>query len=102
MFARLSVFAGGADLTGVHGVCADPGMTEDDTLDLITRLVDKSMITPVISAGRSRYRMLETLRAYGRDVLGSRARQWQRRHAEYFAGLAQRAAADEQGADERS
>jgi predicted ATPase/DNA-binding SARP family transcriptional activator len=102
LFGRLSVFAGGADLAGVHGVCADPSTTEDDTLDLLTRLVDKSMVTPAIGAGRSRYRMLETLRAYGRDALGSRARPWQRRHAAYFAGLAQRAAAGLQGADERA
>jgi predicted ATPase/DNA-binding SARP family transcriptional activator len=103
-FARLSVFAGGADLAGVHGVCADPGTTEDDTLDLLTRLVDKSMVTAARRAGRSRYHVLETLRAYGRqrlreagtdDAIGSR-------HARYFTDLAEHAARGLHSADERS
>ena len=44
LFDRLSVFAGGFDLEAAHGVCADEGKTEDDTLDLLTGLVDKSMV----------------------------------------------------------
>ena len=45
MFARLSVFAGGFDLDAAHGVCGEDGADEDDTLDLLTGLVDKSMVT---------------------------------------------------------
>ena len=103
-FARLSVFAGGADLAGVHGVSAEPGTTEDDTLDLLTRLVDKSMVTASRGAGRSRYHVLETLRAYGRRLLGETGTDDAigRRHASYFTGLTERAARGLHGADERS
>ena len=40
----LSVFAGGFDLEAAHGVCAADGDGEDDTLDLLTGLLDKSMV----------------------------------------------------------
>jgi len=95
LFARLSVFAGGFDLPGVHEVCAEPGTTEDTTLDLVTRLLDKSMVTSASSgAGRSRYRVLETLRARGRELLrdSSAGEQPDQRHVRYFVELAERAA----------
>jgi predicted ATPase/DNA-binding SARP family transcriptional activator len=101
LFARLSVFAGGADLAAVHAVCAEPGTTESDTLDLITALVDKSMITVAGDPGGTRYRMLETLRAFGRERLpmdGSLSRG----HARYFVELAEQAARGVQGPDERA
>lgn len=104
LFAQLAVFAGGCDLHGVHGVCAEPGTTEDDTLDQLTRLVDKSMVTVDSGTGRSRYRLLETLRAYGRELLEESGadERLARRHAAYFTDLAERAAGGLQGADERS
>ena len=69
MFIRLSVFAGGFDLDAAHGVCGADGDTEDDTLELLTGLLDKSMVKMRSGADRSRYFVLETLRAYGRDRL---------------------------------
>ena len=102
LFAQLSVFAGGCDLDGVHGVCAEPGTSEDDTLDQLTRLVDKSMVTAESGTSRSRYRVLETLRAYGRELLEETGadERLARRHAVYFADFAERAARGLQGADE--
>ena len=44
LFMRLSVFAGGFDLEAAHGVCGADGATEDDTLELLTGLLDKSMV----------------------------------------------------------
>ena len=44
LFAQLSVFVGGFDLAAAHGVCAPDGATEDDTLELLSGLVDKSMV----------------------------------------------------------
>ncbi|GAA0944847.1 BTAD domain-containing putative transcriptional regulator [Pseudonocardia zijingensis] len=103
LFARLSLFAGGFDLDAAHGVCADPGTTEDDTLDLLVGLVDKSMVIPRDGPGRSRYLVLETLRAYGRERLAEvgPADRFARRHAEYFTALAERGARAVQGPDER-
>jgi predicted ATPase/DNA-binding SARP family transcriptional activator len=103
LFARMSLFAGGFDLDAVHGVCADPGSTEEDTLDLLIGLVDKSMVSARSSAGRSRYLVLETLRAYGRDRLDEAglADRFARGHAAHFTALAERGARAVQGPDER-
>ncbi len=100
LFARLSVFAGGADLTAVHAVCAEPGATEGDTLELLTALVDRSMAFAVAGTGGTRYRVLETLRAYGRERLPADG-SLPRRHAEHFVALAEQAARGVQGPDER-
>jgi predicted ATPase/DNA-binding SARP family transcriptional activator len=102
LFTRLSTFAGGCDLVAAHGICADPGSTEDDTLDLLTRLVDKSMVTVDRGRDRSRYALLETLRARGRELLGEAGAgaEYADRHARYFGALAERAAAALHGPDE--
>jgi hypothetical protein len=100
LFVGLSVFAGGADIVAVHAVCAEPGTIEADTVDLLTALVDKSMVVAVSAPGGTRYHVLQTLRAYGRERLPVGAA-LPRRHAEYFAGLAERAARGVQGPDER-
>jgi predicted ATPase/DNA-binding SARP family transcriptional activator len=104
LFARLSLFAGGFDLAAAHGVCGEPASSEEDTLDLLTALVDKSMVVAGTRPGRSRYLVLETLRAYGRERLGEAgtADQFARRHAAYFVALAEQGARAVQGADERS
>ena len=103
LFMRLSVFAGGFDLEAAHGVCGADDDTEDDTLELVTGLVDKSMVTMRSGTGTSRYGVLETLRAYGRDRLQENGiyDACASRHAQYFTELAQRAAAGMHGADER-
>ena len=67
LFARMSVFAGGADLAAVHTVCGEPGTSTSTSLDHLAALVDKSMVVAVEQAGTTRYRMLETLRAYARE-----------------------------------
>lgn len=104
LFARLSVFAGGFDLDAAHGVCGDPGTTEDDTLDLLTGLVDKSMVGAVRSAGSTRYRVLETLRSFGRDRLREAGLEDRlgRRHATYFTAFAEQAARGLHGAAEKA
>jgi predicted ATPase/DNA-binding SARP family transcriptional activator len=104
LFTRLSLFAGGFDLAAAHGVCADPGHTEEDTLDLLVGLVDKSMVIAGTGPGRSRYLVLETLRAYGREHLDEAGLtdRFARRHAAHFIALAERGARAVQGADERT
>jgi predicted ATPase/DNA-binding SARP family transcriptional activator len=103
LFARLSVFAGGFDIDGAHGVCSDEDTDEDDTLELLTGLIDKSMVAVRAGTDISRYAILETLRAYGRDRLqeNSLDDEYAMHHAEFYTALAERAAAGMHGADER-
>ncbi|MGB3440117.1 MAG: AfsR/SARP family transcriptional regulator, partial [Actinophytocola sp.] len=65
LLRRLSVFSGGATPEAVEQVCAGSGLPADRVLDLLTALVDKSL---VLLAG-DRYRLLETIKAYGRERL---------------------------------
>lgn len=102
-FDQLSVFAGKFDLEAAHEVCGGAEPREEDTLTLLTGLVDKSMVTAQTSDDYTRYSLLEMLRAYGRDRLAQRGlvQQVALRHASYFVMLAERAGAGVQGAGER-
>lgn len=104
LFARLSVFAGGFDLDAAHGVCGEDGADQHDTLDLLTGLVDKSMVTMRSDGGLTRYGVLETLRGYGQERLRDSGieQHFAQRHVAYFAELAQRAAAGMHGRDEQA
>lgn len=100
LFIRLSVFAGGFDLAAAHGVCGTGD--EDDTLDVLAGLLDKSMVTRRPGAGHTRYAMLETLRAYGRNRMQEKGfdADVTRRHARYYTELALHAAVGMHGPDE--
>ena len=104
LFMRLSVFAGGFDLDAAHGVCGADGASEDDTLELLTGLVDKSMVIVRSGTDRTPYVVLETLRAFGRDRLRENGidDRYATRHAQYYTELAERAAAAMHGPDERA
>ena len=66
LFRRLSVFVGGFDLTAAQ--VAAPGATRGEVADLIGRLADKSLL--VHSGARpGRWRLLDTVRAYGQEQL---------------------------------
>jgi predicted ATPase len=85
LFETLGVFAGEFDLAAVAAVAS---LDQFEALDLIDRLVDKSMVEAQPS--RNRYRLLETLRQYAWDRLVLAGRLGDRRdaHAAYFVGLA--------------
>jgi len=103
LFARLSVFAGSFDIDAAHCVCGADGAVEDDTLDLLVGLVDKSIVYVHSVNDRTRYGLLTTLRAYGRDRSRERGTDGRdgMRHAVYFTELAERAGAEIHGAQER-
>jgi predicted ATPase/DNA-binding SARP family transcriptional activator len=104
LFARLSVFAGGFDLDAAHAVCAEPGHAQDDTLDLLIALVDKSMVIVRPVGDSTRYGVLETLRTYGREVLQDKGAvdDVAARHARYYTEFVELAAAGIQGPDEQA
>jgi predicted ATPase/DNA-binding SARP family transcriptional activator len=90
LLRRLSVFAGSFSLAAVEGVCAGEPLAPPVILDLLGRLVDKSMVQVERSGQRSRYRLLETLRQFGAERLvaaGERA-PVQAAHRRYFLRLA--------------
>jgi tetratricopeptide (TPR) repeat protein len=92
LFGRLWVFAGGWSLAAVEAVGAGEGIDEEDVLDLLLRLVDKSLVGAETAAGgaAARYRMLEPLRQYAREKLEERgeAEAVLSRHAAFFLALA--------------
>jgi non-specific serine/threonine protein kinase len=95
LFTRLAVFAGGFTLEAAEAVCAGEPVPTADVIDLLLRLVDKSLVAvDGESAGRTRYRLLETLRQYGRERLVTRgeAEALYTRHFAYFRDVAEQAA----------
>lgn len=87
---RLAVFWGGCTLEAIEAICADL-VGEHDVLDLVTRLVDRSLVVVDLSGDEARYRLLETIRAYALERLeaSGEAEQVRQRHAEYFLALAE-------------
>jgi len=100
LLRRLSVFAGGFTLEAAWNVCAGEGLDERDTLDVLARLVDKSLVIFDERDGAQRYRLLETIRQYGRDRLveSGEAREVERRHRDWYLTLAEPGEAELRGA----
>jgi predicted ATPase len=93
VFRRLGIFAGGWTLEGAQSVCADAGIDQSDVFELLSSLVEKSLIVAQTEEVQPRYRLLETVRDYALERLAANGEREQiaRRHAEYYAALAQRA-----------
>ena len=108
-FARLAVFAGGADLAGVEAVVTadwppDAGAAPD-ALDAVVSLLDKSLLRQEMTDdGESRFRMLSAIRAYGLERLEEReqAAETRHRHADHYLALAERLAGTVFGAEQRT
>jgi predicted ATPase/tetratricopeptide (TPR) repeat protein/DNA-binding XRE family transcriptional regulator len=65
LLRRLAVFMGGCRLEMAEAVCAGIGVASDDVFDLMTQLVNKSLVVAQPEQGsETRYRMLETIRQY--------------------------------------
>jgi predicted ATPase len=90
---RLSVFAGGWTLEAAEAVSAGGGVEASEVLDLLTQLVDKSLVGVSMRGGEARYGLLETVRQYGRDKLreSGEADDVRRRHLEWYLGFAEQA-----------
>jgi predicted ATPase len=70
LWRRLSVFVGGFELDAVEGICADEVLPTGDLLELVAGLVGKSVIQrDEGDHEHARYRLLETVRAFGQDKL---------------------------------
>lgn len=101
LFDRLSVFQGGFTLEAAEAVCAGPPLDSHRILDLLSHLVDKSLVVAADGLDGVRYRMLETLRQYGRERLASGdTEQVREAHATYFRSLVETALPHLRGLDE--
>ncbi len=94
LFRRLSVFAGGFGLEAAEVVGAVEDLEVEDTLDLLGRLVEQSLVLAEASPGEMRYRMLEPVRQYALEKLEESAEEDEEirgRHAEYYLALGEQA-----------
>jgi predicted ATPase/DNA-binding XRE family transcriptional regulator len=91
LFERLSVFSGGWNLGGATAVCGWGVIEPDDVVELLTGLVDKSLVVAEIQGDQMRYRLLETIRNYAGDRLetSGQAAETRRRHARHILKLAE-------------
>ena len=87
LLARLSVFVGGWRLESAEAVCAGGEVAEDEILNLLARLIDKSLVVTKQSEQGTRYQLLDTMRQYAleRLVASGTAEAMQLRHAQHFA-----------------
>jgi len=102
LFRRLAVFTGGWTLEAMEGVCASDEITEAEVLDLLSDLVDKSLVMVVAVSGR--YSLLETVRQYANERLtqsgeGDFIRS---RHAAFYLALVEKVAPELLGAAQAS
>ncbi|MEU4166705.1 AAA family ATPase [Streptomyces sp. NPDC026665] len=89
LWARLSVFAGQFDLEAAEYVCSGDGLRADDVLDVLGELLAQSVLSREETAAGVRYRMLDTVRAYGAHWLTATgdAERLRRRHRDWYMGL---------------
>ena len=94
LFARFSVFGGGARLEEVEAVCGPSDELGDDLINALSVLVDHSLIRRVDSEGHPRLRMLHVIREYASERLGEsgEADELRRRHADAYATYAEKVA----------
>jgi non-specific serine/threonine protein kinase len=103
LFDRLSVFAGGFSLAAAEAVCASDDLPGTEVVDVVAALVAKSLvIAEQTSPAESRYRLLESLRAFGRErlAIGEDLDQIARRHAFHFAEVAERSMSQSYGEEQ--
>ncbi|MFF3318361.1 ATP-binding protein [Streptomyces sp. NPDC003035] len=90
LWARLSVFAGPFHLEAVEYVCGGPDLPAEEILKVLGGLLAQSLVTREDSAAGPRYRLLDTVSAYGAEwlaALGDTERM-RRRHRDWYMGLA--------------
>jgi predicted ATPase/tetratricopeptide (TPR) repeat protein len=91
LWARLSVFAGDFDLDAVQQICASDDLAVEGIVCHLISLVDKSIVIRVEGAAEARYRLLDTIREYGREWLVTlgEEREFRGRHRDFYLAMAE-------------
>jgi non-specific serine/threonine protein kinase len=95
LLRRLAVFAAGCTLDTAQAVCSGEGLEEGRILDLLSSLVDKSLvIAETTTRAQARYRLLETIREYALEKLdeAGEMRRLRDRHLDLYVARAEEAA----------
>ncbi|MFF4622063.1 ATP-binding protein [Nonomuraea jabiensis] len=89
LWASLSVFTGSLDLEAVEAVCAGAGIAHDEILDLMIGLVEKSVLIREEHPYGVRFRLLDTIRQYGRERLAASGleQELKSRYRDYYRRL---------------
>jgi predicted ATPase/class 3 adenylate cyclase len=92
LLRRVGVFAGGWTLEAAESVCTDDALKTVDMLDLSSSLVEKSLVVADLDGEATRYRLLESTRAYARERLAESGERSSLacRHANWVADFAGR------------
>ncbi|MFC3994739.1 BTAD domain-containing putative transcriptional regulator [Nocardiopsis sediminis] len=101
---RLAVHADGCSLEGAEAVCAGGGVRTGDVLELVGRLVDRSLVTLTDRASGPRYRLLESVQEYCAERLreSGELSAVRERHRDHYIELAERALPHLRGHDQRA
>lgn len=93
LFERLAVFLGGCTLDAAEAVTSGTALEADEALALISSLTEKSLVVAEVDLREPRFRLLESTRAFAFERLDARGERsdFTRRHANWFAALADRA-----------
>ena len=89
LFCRLCVFASGCTLEAAEAVCAGDGIEEGAVLELLSHLIDQSLVHMQEQRGAARYRLLEVIRQFGWEKLEVRGEAiiLSRRHRDWYLKL---------------
>ncbi len=101
---RLSVFMGGTNLEAAEAICGPAADVGGDLVDGLMSLADQSLVRAEETPdGEPRFRLLDTIRDYAAEHLAERGEtdQIRNRHRDWFLTLAETAAIELPGADQR-
>lgn len=102
LLRRASVFAGGFTMNAAEEICSDERLSSQEILNVLTRLVDQSLVVVDEQDDDERYRMLQTIREYAREKLlaAGESTRVQNRHLHFFLRMAEKAEPQLQLADQ--
>jgi non-specific serine/threonine protein kinase len=96
LWARLCVFAGSFELDAAEGVCSGGDISGGEMVDLVSALVDKSIVVRQERGTVAQYRLLESIREFGLERLteAGEGPALRMRHAQWYAALIHTAKAE--------